>query len=234
MMVKSAKSYPAGRGADSLLKDVVEVKDAGHRGLGVYATEICCWYDGVQVNTEAEALIVSGKRGFTQNLPNGKVIAGFPAQFRGGGCSQMINDWSTTYRQSEAESPYADLRRGMDLANIRQNQYSRHINVATITNHPEFKGTPVSVAIKRIKKGDQLFSSYGEEYWNGERAGNNLHGSTDPNPAKAYVINGSRMAGEDEDKIMCLVKLLDLDNHSLDAIRCRYGIYHTLIESVGL
>tara|TARA_R110000803_G_scaffold11402_6_gene34101 strand:- start:1621 stop:2280 length:660 start_codon:yes stop_codon:yes gene_type:complete len=149
------------------IKFSVEVKDAGYMGKGVFATHdiergmICCYYDGIFVNGDMEASLLTGKRGYNQQVDNGyrPLVAGFPSQLRKGGCSQLINDFSITYKQRQAPTHQNDKR----------NNYAKGINVCTYSAAYEFAGTPVTVALKPIKKGDQLFVSYGEAYWVAEK-----------------------------------------------------------------
>ena len=91
----------------------VEVKSAGDKGMGVFATrnirrgEICCYYDGVITAGGVQATLVTGTHGFAQAINNssGKQIAlaGFRTQLRHGGCAQMCNDASTTYTERNLE-----------------------------------------------------------------------------------------------------------------------------------
>ena len=161
LMVKPLKAFN---------KDIqypVEVRSAGFMGDGVFATQdikkgtVCCYYDGVFVNSETEAMFVTGKRGYSQFVTGGKtqLMAGFPAEFRKGGCSQMINDYNINYKQRDAPTD----------GQLKNNKYARGINVITCPDCPAYRGTPVTIAIRDIKKDEQLFSSYGEKYWDYEK-----------------------------------------------------------------
>jgi hypothetical protein len=137
----------------------VEVRDAGNMGLGVFATsdikkgEICCYYDGVYCSGYTHGALIAGKRGFTQQSHgyDGALIAGFPAEFRRGGCSQMINDFNIHYSER-------------DIVN-KNSRYARGVNVFTFTNPKLYGATALTIASKDIKKGEQLFVSYGCNYW---------------------------------------------------------------------
>ena len=88
----------------------VEVKSAGDKGMGVFATKnikrgtICCYYDGICPGP-ACALLITGEHGFAQNLigedDRERILAGFRSQLRRGGCAQMCNDASTTYTDNK-------------------------------------------------------------------------------------------------------------------------------------
>lgn len=133
----------------------VEVKSAGDKGMGVFATknikrgDICCYYDGYIIPKHGH--FVTGDYGYTQEFytRNGEAfqLAGFRTQLRHGGCAQMCNDFSTTYTDDE------------DLT------YLKHINVCDIRMGVK---SLVFIATKRIKKGEELFYCYGPGYWQGK------------------------------------------------------------------
>ena len=85
----------------------VEVKPAGIKGNGVFATrdikrgEILCFYDGIVCPGSVFSGLISGDYGYGQSynevVSQGKTIAGFPECLRDGGCAQLCNDASTTY-----------------------------------------------------------------------------------------------------------------------------------------
>ena len=132
----------------------VEVKSAGDKGMGVFATrnirkgEICCYYDGFITAGAVQATFVTGQYGFAQQLfhssDNKIALAGFRTQLRHGGCAQMCNDASTTYTERNLE-------------------YMKNINVKEKQVGPK---SMVFVSTKRIKKGQELLYSYGPDYWN--------------------------------------------------------------------
>jgi hypothetical protein len=133
----------------------VEVKSAGDKGMGVFATknikqgDICCYYDGIICDGSKSALLITGEYGFSQALPrSSRVLAGFRSQIRHGGCAQMCNDASTTYTDNK------------DLT------YLKNINVEEYSGYDD-SGQPFFcfVATKRIKKGEELLYSYGNGYW---------------------------------------------------------------------
>ena len=129
----------------------VEVKPAGNKGRGVFATrnikrgEVCCFYDGIKIKGRdlAFGTMVTGTHGYLQDLASGDLLCGFTDQFRPGGCAQLCNDASTKYKVN-------DLK------------YHKDINVAECIVDD---GCMVFVARKRIKKGQELLYSYGEDYW---------------------------------------------------------------------
>ena len=80
----------------------MEVKSAGDKGMGVFATknikrgDICCYYDGIICAGAASSMFITGEHGFAQMLLNrdgtySGALAGFRSQFRHGGCAQMCN-----------------------------------------------------------------------------------------------------------------------------------------------
>jgi SET domain-containing protein len=142
----------------------VEVKSAGDKGMGVFATKnikrgsICCYYDGFICADDVSSMLTTGEHNFGQQIGGGPQIdlwhlAGFRSQLRNGGCAQMCNDASTTYTDDE------------DLT------YLKNINV-TAYNMRNESGQPgfFFVATKRIKKGEELLYSYGSGFWNGKYA----------------------------------------------------------------
>lgn len=132
----------------------VEVRPAGSKGLGVFATrrirrgELCCWYDGMLCPNRMFATAVTGDFGYAQSTVNDQVIAGFRTMLRPGGCAQLCNDASTEY---------------IDMTDLK---YLKHINV-TKALYSEASGGKAMIffATKPIAKGDELLYSYGAEYW---------------------------------------------------------------------
>ena len=130
----------------------VEVRSAGDKGLGVFATrnvkrnEYVCWYDGVRCANSSIAALTTGAFGYSEHghreLP--QLFAGFRTMLRPGGCAQLCNDAATDYTDG-------------DLA------YLKHINVAMLF-FADGDGV-VFYATKPIKRGDELLFSYGAEYW---------------------------------------------------------------------
>ena len=135
----------------------VEVKPAGNKGMGVFATkniqknQVCCFYDGFFDTGPMCGVFMTGQHGYGQSAPfNGNpnyLLAGFPTQLRPGGCAQMCNDASTTYTN-------------------RNRKYLEHINVKETIDED---GCVLFVATKRIKKGTELLYSYGPGYWSAKR-----------------------------------------------------------------
>ncbi len=143
----------------------VEVKDAGEKGRGVFATrqiekgEICCWYDGIVCScpdftplaANIFAILVNGTFGYTQSLDDEKrcILAGFLQPIRKGGVAQLCNDASTTYK------------------NRNNPLYKKRINVDHDIHYLSKEDTYVCLfrARQRIKKGQELLYSYGAEYW---------------------------------------------------------------------
>ena len=136
----------------------VEVKPAGNKGMGVFATkniqknQVCCFYDGFFDTGPMCGVVITGQHGYGQSAPfNGNpnyLLAGFPTQLRPGGCAQMCNDASTTYTN-------------------RNRKYLEHINVKETIDED---GCVLFVATKRIKKGTELLYSYGPGYWSSNRS----------------------------------------------------------------
>ena len=133
----------------------VEVKSAGDKGMGVFATknikrgDICCYYDGYFIHENGH--YVSGDFAYTQEFYSlkGKAyhLAGFRTELRPGGCAQMCNDFSTTY------------------TDLKDPTYLKNINVCG----KQMGGKSlVFIATKRIKKGEELFYCYGPGYWQGK------------------------------------------------------------------
>ena len=133
----------------------VEVKDAGDKGRGVFATrnikkgEMCCWYGGIVCSTASlnVACLVNGCHGYLQSLGEDANLAGFVQPFRNGGVAQICNDASTTYK------------------NPNNPLYKKRINVKEVTHGHNDEYTCMFVATKNIKKGQELLYSYGPEYW---------------------------------------------------------------------
>ena len=133
----------------------VEVRSAGHMGDGVFATrnikrgEVCCFYDGIVLrdgfvlsSTDAGA-VVSNVFGYNQHVVNDLNLAGFNNEIRPGGCAQLCNDASTEYEDGDFK-------------------YLKSINVKSDLLDD---GSMVFVAKKPIKKDEQLFYTYGKQYW---------------------------------------------------------------------
>jgi SET domain-containing protein len=129
----------------------VEVKSAGEKGVGVFATrdikrgETCCWYDGVMCPDQYVAAFTSGAFGYAYDCtsaPGKLVLAGFRTEIRRGGCAQLCNDAAREYDEN-------------DLL------YLKHINVMS----RDVEGRVTFVAKKPIKKGQELLYSYGAYYW---------------------------------------------------------------------
>lgn len=136
----------------------VEVKSAGSKGRGVFATrnirrgEVCCWYDGFIAAGRITGMLITGAHGYNQALcqdPEGPCIAGFTEVFKEGGCAQLCND---------AETDYVDHN---------CLKYLKNINVSEVID--EKNQTVAFVATKRIKKGQELLYSYGQDYWSSKR-----------------------------------------------------------------
>ena len=141
----------------------VEVKSAGIKGNGVFATrdikrgEILCFYDGIVCSDLTVGTLMSGSHGYNQSYGEastyrelrtvGRSIAGFPECLRDGGCAQLCNDASTTYTDEK------DLK------------YLKNINVKEVYSGNTF----VFCASKRIKKGQEILYSYGPQYWAGKK-----------------------------------------------------------------
>ena len=129
----------------------VQVRDAGKKGRGVFATriirkgEVCCWYDGIVTDGIATAHWTTGMTGYAQRLLEDRdwFIAGFRSQFRPGGCAQLCNDASTDYSTHDVG-------------------YLKQINVKEAMSA---EGAFAFVATKRIKQGEELLYSYGPGYW---------------------------------------------------------------------
>ena len=136
----------------------VEVKMTKTMGLGLFATRDVprgyplCYYDGIMTKFPLNVAI-SGKHGYLQNLGDGydlsETIAGFPGEYRIGGCMQLCNDASC------------------DLTTYENKKYWKKINTKTgkITGCE----TIVLFARKNIRKGDQLFYNYGRKYWENKK-----------------------------------------------------------------
>ena len=150
----------------------VEVKSAGIKGNGVFATrdieigEILCYYDGFVCQCPNIALLISGDYNYGQNYDEvtsynaeslRKTIAGFPEYLRDGGCAQLCNDASTTYTDE------TDLK------------YLKNINV----QEEPSGNTLVFCASKRIKKGQEILYSYGPQYWTGKKNREEVMGQVD-------------------------------------------------------
>jgi len=211
------------------IKYPVEVRNAGFMGDGVFATEdikkgsVCCYYDGVIVESEIEAMFVTGKRGYSQFITQygvtTKLMTGFPKQFREGGCSQIINDYNINYKQRDAPSNSQPLK---------NNKYSRGINVYTTASRPPYLGTAVTIALKNIKKGEQLFTSYGEGYWKAEKNATKVVGcGLFELTAEDVIRIGMKKAGNNLndhqiDDLMCLCMW---DNFELEGVRQRWKCY---------
>lgn len=140
----------------------VEVKSAGDKGMGVFATknikrgDICCYYDGIICTGPYSAILITGEHDFAQQIcaSDGThgAMAGFRSQLRHGGCAQMCNDASTTYTNDK------------DLT------YQKNINVQDIHLHDDSGHLCLYfVATKRIKKGEELLYSYGTDYWKSKK-----------------------------------------------------------------
>lgn len=190
-----SKSYP------------VEVKAAGNKGLGVFATrnirrgEVCCYYDGLLTTGIVKGVMTTGKHGFNQAfIFNGQdcVLAGFAQQFRVGGCAQLCNDASTTYTDA------GDLK------------YLKNINV-TDKNINEMG--LAFVATKRIKKGEELLYSYGPEYWQIHHERRDKGWSDDVKTMWDSSMNIIKDKGSEDDQRFLRNKY-DCSNHSNIAEYC--------------
>ena len=157
-----APPFPSSRGFP------VEVKEAGGKGRGAFATrdvrrgQVCCWYDGIIADSCYKATLATGDFGYCLATENETYIAGFRAQLREGGCAQLCNDASTTYTDQ------SDLK------------YLKHINVK-IEAYANGDGIAF-IATKPIKKGEELLFSYGPGYWKTKRE---REGSTEQNIARS-------------------------------------------------
>ena len=126
----------------------VEVKSAGNMGNGVFVTrdvkegELLCFYDGICCLKKEHANIVSGKLGYYQDTSSG-FLSGFQTQLRPGGCGQLINDASN------------------DLSTYGNDEYWTKIN----TIFDPAKTVFGCYAKRDIRRGEQLFHHYGEDYW---------------------------------------------------------------------
>ncbi len=155
--LKLAPPYTSPRGFP------VQVKDAGDKGRGVFATreikrgQVCCWYDGLLTDSSYNAPLATGAFGYCLATENDKYIAGYRAQLREGGCAQLCNDASTSYTDKH------DLK------------YLKNINVKCEA-YAEGDGVAF-VATKPIPKGQELLFSYGPGYWKTvrEREGSTAH-----------------------------------------------------------
>ena len=135
----------------------VEVQPAGEMGKGVFATrdidkgDLLCFYDGICCFNSSYADIVSGKCGYKQSSSDGSSIAGFQTELRPGGCGQLINDASN------------------DLSSYGNEEYQSKINTMALNIH----GTAVCgmFATRHICRGEQLFYSYGKDYWKEKLSG---------------------------------------------------------------
>lgn len=138
----------------------VEVKMTKTMGLGLFATRDVprghplCYYDGIMTKDYKMNIVISGKHGYLQNIGDdmsdmSKTIAGFPGEYRKGGCMQLCNDVSC------------------DLKTYENKKYWKKINTKTgkITGCE----TMVLFARKNIRKGDQLFYNYGRVYWESKK-----------------------------------------------------------------
>lgn len=131
----------------------VEVRPSEGKGRGVFATEtvrrgrVMCWYDGVFVSDGIAGALISGKQGYFQLKDHPCGVAGFPDIVHDGGCAQLVNDYETDYDPN-------DLK------------YWKHINVTVqFMQLADNKVSVIFKSTKEIKKGCELFYSYGMDYW---------------------------------------------------------------------
>jgi len=145
----------------------IEVKESSGKGLGVFASknikkgEYICWYDGIYVSNEAGlelkdrnliSNLITGKLGYGQNLSKGNdVIAGFTKEFRKGGVAQLVNDYSKTTDEYESYKNVRDKKYNSDMERI----YDASGNFKYL----------YFVAVKNIKKGEEILHYYGVDYW---------------------------------------------------------------------
>ena len=197
-----SKSYP------------VEVKSAGDKGMGVFATrnikrgEVCCYYDGLVTFGVAKGAMITGEQGYNQAFANDQVLAGFKQQFRVGGCAQMCNDASTTYTDDK------DLK------------YLKNINVAD----QEIAGMGMAfVATKRIKKGEELLYSYGPQYWQIHNARAKKGESGDMQAKWDICMN--ELNDKVEPKLMEAFKLYDSSGTELTDYIARYMLAEMMCEA---
>ena len=129
----------------------VEVRAAAEKGSGVFATrnikrgQVCCWYDGYVTDLSLTAVLTTGEFGYVQKTSNDLFIAGFRTARRPGGCAQLCNDAST--------GPYdPDDLKYLKKINVDCRYYGNSGGIAFVSTKP-------------IKAGEQLFYSYGEQYW---------------------------------------------------------------------
>ena len=155
----------------------VEVRSAGAKGNGVFATKtikkghVCCYYDGLICDGSIRSNLTCGTMGYTQVMDregcdaiNGEgnhlakfpVLAGFRTQLRRGGCAQLCNDFSTSYTQEEADDPNSWYRKGTNVME----------QFATVPGKKNPKQrTLCFVATRKIRAGEELFYCYGPVYW---------------------------------------------------------------------
>ena len=199
----------------------VEVRPAGSKGVGVFATRnisrgsVVCWYDGIITSCKVTSVFVTGEFGYSHSTHNSKHIAGFQVQFREGGVAQLCNDASTNYKDDD------------DLA------YLKHINV-DVKFYSNGRGA-VFVAKKRIPKGGEVLYSYGASYWKSKHSRDAL---TPPmsvaslfGSVAVYMINDVI----DTDKRIALVKLCSLYTTGKEAIEyyTRFEIISSIEEVIG-
>ena len=139
----------------------VEVKPSPGKGMGVFATrnikrgDVCCYYDGI-IAPPIIGVWTTGRHGYTQFVGqeddgDSLTIAGFPKELAKGGVAQLCNDAATDYDDDK------DLN------------YLKHINVREYIFTKDNQHCSVFRATKRIKKGQELFYTYGASYWKGKK-----------------------------------------------------------------
>lgn len=192
MNVKVVKmSIPNYKGRRNDVVYPTELRHAGEKGRGVFAIrninkfELCCFYDGIMFNMGEEhrttpekdlsfvsktmvnviQTLIGASTSYSQNLGDttlsdipcenfpGKeylnnTIIGFANQMRYGGIAQLCNDWTTT----------CDV-------DYRNKNASKNMNVIGVVHKFENKPCLCFVAIRDIKKDEEILHDYGCDYW---------------------------------------------------------------------
>ena len=168
----------------------VEIKDAGVKGKGVFATrdiyrgEVCCWYDGIKVPCwwkKTDNPRMAQTYTFTIDDPTTgeprEISESEPQTLIGGkgNYGQMLEsgDCIAGFRSVFREGGCAQLcndatNKDISTFTPRENdRYNRQLNV----QNEEISGGLAFTARRRIKKGEELLYMYGEIYWSPESAG---------------------------------------------------------------
>ena len=190
----------------------VEVKDAGHKGLGLFTTrnvkknEILAFYDGLYVENNTEAIIITGKRGYCIGTEKG-IISGFPTPLRKGGNGQLSNDFKTNYTIDDFTNEKSD--------------YYKNINAKHFWTDRQ-GGILLLTAIKDIKKGKEVLVSYGYRYWNEEKGEHFLD-----SPIDTFSKLMTDCGLTDNDKLELLTAYAKTENN-MDGMRKREELFNKM------